>query len=159
MASIDLISSSFKAAWHAVPNDSYVPSDNIYLGRPQKPNQLAGFPYIALVIAQTNYEPRTQQFCTDGQALVTYNLQLEVWTCQGQTGGASSGDQVSDQGNIQRAVDAILTKIPPGSAWYDVPFFLHCLKDPRASMEKDEELYEGNDVWKSKQSYNLLILE
>ena len=157
MASIDLIASSFKAAWHAVPNDSLVSPANIYLDRAEQPSGLAGFPYIEMFIVQEGYEPRTQQSYQAATALVKYKLLIEVWTTQGQPG--SSGDQITDQGIIQRAVDAILTKIEPGQAWLNVPGFVHCIKEPRATLEKYRELYLGKDVFKSVQSYILLCLE
>ena len=156
MASIDLIASSFKMAW---PFGSLVPVGNVYLGRPQQPNQLVGFPYIAMLIQQESYEVRSQQSYIDVTALVGYLAKFEVYTCQGQAGGATTGDQVTDQGNIQRALDLVLTKIPPDQPWFNVPVFLHCIKEPKVWMEKDTALYLGNDVFKSIQSYRFLVLE
>lgn len=156
MASQDLIASSFKMGWSY---GSLVQNGNIYVDRPQKPNQLAGFPYISMNITQDSYEVRSQQSYQDAIAIVGYSIKIEAYTCQGMTGGATTGDQVTDQGNIQRAIDAVLTKIPPDQPWFNVPLFLHCIKQPHSTMWKDRELYEGCDVFKSTQSYGILLLE
>jgi hypothetical protein len=131
----------------------------MYLGRPQKPEMLAGFPYMAMLITQESYEVRTQQSYVNATAIVGYELKVEVYTCQGMTGGVSSGDQITDQGNIQRALDAVLTKIPPDQPWFNVPLLLHCIKQPKVLLDKEPELYQGNDVFKSTQFYKFLVLE
>jgi len=153
MASHDLISRSLKLAWLA--NPALMSAANIYFGRAQQPAGLAGFPYASMTIEQTGYEAVTRP----GARLVTYLVQVEVYTTQGQTGGVSSGDQVTDQGNLMRAFCAILNNITPNTAWFFVAGFKHCIQNPGAACTKEEALYLGSDVYKSTQSWTLLTQE
>ena len=157
MSSADLIASSFKAAWQAGGGAALVLPNSIYYGRAKQPDKQAGFPFIELLIAQTSNELRSQQSYDSDTALVSYTLTVEVWTCQGMS--TSSGDQLTDQGNIQRAVDAVMTKIIPGQAWYNVTTFIHAIKDQQTAMAPDSELYQGQDVTSSIQSYLILLGE
>ena len=159
MAQIASITASFKAAWTAAGNTTLVPAGNIYFDRAQQPAQLAGFPYMRIWVTQDSYEVRSQQSYIDAEAFVGYTLRIEVRTCQNQTGGASTGDQMLDQQQIQQALDAVLTKVIPDQAWYSVPLLLHIIKEPTTTMVKDPELYQGRDQMTSTQTYHLLVLE
>ena len=118
---------------------------------------LAGFPYISLLVEQSSVELREDT--GSHNKLIRYSLVVSAWTVQDMTGGATSGDQITDQGNIQRALESILDGIPPNGPWQNVPGFLHCIPMEGASMAKDPELYEGFDVYKSTNSWEILVEE
>lgn len=157
MASHDLISKSLILSWGTAGYSSLMPSSRIYYGRPQKPNQLAGFPYAELDISLINREIVTN--IAVSFALCTYELSVKIYTVQGMTGGMSVGDQVVDQSNLQRALENILDHIPPNTPWNYVVNFLHCLQVPPNRLTKDPELYLGADVMVSTNTWNLLIEE
>lgn len=154
MAQFDLIMKSFKEAWNA-DYSTTVPTNNFYYGRVQKPNQLAGFPYGEVQIKEDEPEPTTDP---GTGRLVTYHITIRVWTCQGMTGVTSSGDQMTDQGTIMRALEAVLSSIPPNTAWYYLTGFKHCLEEP-SSLTLDEELYQGRDVIISENHWVILVGE
>jgi hypothetical protein len=87
-----------------------------------------------------------------------YHIAIKVWTCQGMTGVTSSGDQMTDQGVIMRALEAVLSNITPNTAWQYVTGFKHCLEGP-SSLTKDEELYLGGDVMISENNWVMLVGE
>ena len=155
MASFDYIMASLKTAWD---RDDLLPGGSIYYDRAEKPAQLAGFPYAEVTIELANWEVVTIPDATTKNSLVTYDLTVEIFTCQGQTGGSTSGDQMTDQGNLQRAFEAILNFIPPNEPWDGVEGFLHCLKG-RSTIKKDEELYQGKDVLVSTNRWAMLVSE
>ena len=158
MPSLDLISSSFILAWGESAFTPLCPANRIYLDRPQQPAANgAGFPYMSLAIKEVAHEVVTQ--VDDLNSLVTYRVTVEIWTCQGMTGGTSTGDQVTDQGRLQRAVGAILDRIPPNTGWNYVADFLHCINEGAMEFGKDADLYLGKDVFKSSQSWRMLISE
>ena len=157
MSSLDLIASSVKTAWAASMYTGYCPVANIYYGRAQQPSQLAGFPYMEMEIKQTNAEVFTHN--APEYSLITYMLTISTFTVQGQTGGSTSGDAMTDQGNILRALEAVLNFITPNVPWNAVTGFLHCLPNPGSTLEKDSELYQGRDVFKSTNQWTLLIQE
>lgn len=157
MSSIDLIASSVKADWNTGGYTGYCPTDNIYFGRAQQPEQLAGFPYMEIDVKQLTNEVFTQN--APEYSLVTYRLTIDIFTVQGQTGGTTTGDQVTDQGNILRALDAILNYITPNVPWNSVTGFLHCLPEGNSSLEKDPELYQGRDVFRGSDQWTLLVQE
>lgn len=158
MPSLDLISSSFITAWTDSDSTPLCPANRIYLDRPQQPLPLgAGFPYMAMDIAEIEHEVSTQQ--EDFNSLVTYRFTLEIWTCQGMTGGTSTGDQVTDMGNLQRGVSAILDRLPPNTGWNFLDNFLHCINEGAMTCRKDNSLYLGKDVLHSSQSWQILVAE
>ena len=103
---------------------------------------------------QVDVEPRTQ--VVGGNQLATYTLTCEIWTAQGMP--ASSGDQMTDQGTICRALEAILNEITPNTAWFFVPGFLHCLKRS-GSVVKAPDLFQGADVYVSTNEWSILVTE
>ena len=155
MASTDLIMASLKLAWSEGAYTALVPAGSFYFDRAQKPGELAGFPFVEVFIHAVNTEVVTG--VEAGNSLVTYSLEIDVWTAQDMTGGATSGKQVTDQGNIQRALEAILNHIPPNTPWNYVDGFLHCIREGTTS-EKDAELYRF-DVITSKNYWTLLVSE
>ena len=154
-ANIDTIMSSLRLAWSQSAYVGLMPASSLYFGRAQKPNELSGFPFAEVLIEATNSEVVT--VVDAGNSLVTYELEIDVWTCQGMTGGSSTGRQVTDQGNIIRALEAVLNFIPPNTGWNYVLGFLHCLKET-TKMNKDEELYRA-DVVVSRNRWKLLVSE
>lgn len=157
MASFDLISSSFKAAWSAGGYTGLCPASALYYGRPQKPAQLAGFPYMGYTVTTISEEQRTKVQSLG--SLVKYMLTVTAWTVQGMTGGTTSGDQVTDQGNLQRGLETVLNFIPPNLPWYNLMNFLHCLKIGLGEPTKDKELYLGKDVFFSDNSWEIMVAE
>jgi hypothetical protein len=155
MASFDLIMSSLKLAWSEGAYTALVPANSIYFDRAQKPNQMAGFPFVEVFIKEDSPEVVTE--VETYNSLCTYHVEIDVYTCQGMTGGTSTGDQLTDQGNIQRALEAILNYLPPNTPWNNVVGFLHCIKG-ETTIGKDAELYRM-DVIISKQHWTLLISE
>lgn len=153
---IDLIVSSLKLAWSESAYTGLLPAANIYYDRAQQPAGVAGFPYARVFVEETNREVMTV-IEDGGNSLVTYTLTVEVWTCQGMTGG--SGDQITDQGHLVRSLESVLNFLPPNTPWNYVPGFLHCLKVPPGTLGKDNELYLGKDVYKSRNQWSLLISE
>ena len=137
-------------AW--LPNAGIVSPANIYYDRPQQPPGLAGFPYIQCIITEDPPDVTTSQ----AEKLVSYHLEIKAWTAQGQPG--SSGDQITDQGNIMRALETVLSQIPPNQPWYFVAGFLHCIEG-LSRLAKDDELYLGQDVYVSTSNWDLLIQE
>ena len=154
MAQFDLITRSFKSAWNA-DYSTTVPTNNFYYGRAQQPAELAGFPYGEIYITEDEPEPTTRR--ADGR-LITYHLTIKVWTCQGMIGVTSSGDQMTDQGIIMRALEAVLSSIPPNQAWEFVTGFKHCLEGA-SSLAVDEEMYLGKDVLISESNWTMLVGE
>lgn len=151
---IDLLSAAFKSAWSDASNGGIVPVDAIYFGRPQQPSGPAGFPYIGLLIREVPPEVTQRQRLW----LCRYDAEIVAWTVQGMTGGATAGDQVTDQGNILRAVEAIMRSIPPNEPWYTVNGFAHVLPGPVA-IDKDDELFQGADVYTGVANYQFLVYE
>lgn len=158
MASFDLICESFKSAWAAdAGRIALVDPARIYFDRAQIADELNGFPYLELNVTQDSYEPRTVM--ASNNALVGYVLEVHAYTCQWQTGGATTGDQVSDQGAIMRALDATLNFITPNAPWESLTGFLHCINSASMTVSKDTQLYQGKDVYHSVSSWNLLVEE
>ena len=156
MAAFDLIMKSFTAEWAAGGYTAILPTANIYYGRAQQPAELAGFPYAECQITIERTEVVTVVEALNSR--VYYDLEITVYTAQGQTGGTDAGDQVSNQGAIQRALEAILNFIPHNNSWQYLPNFLHCIKDA-SSLGEDNELYLGKDVLISRQNWTILNAE
>lgn len=154
---IDYITASLKSAWAAGGNTALMPASAIYYDRPQKPAQLAGFPYSSLKISDEGEEVRT--VAAVGNKLVRYLLQVDAYVVQGMTGGTSSGDAITDAGNLLRAFQAILDFVPPNTIWYTLTGLLHCIPQPGATIEKDPELYLGCDVYKASGFWEFLVEE
>lgn len=127
-----------------------VPIGNIYFDRAEQPAGLDGFPYMRVFI--TNTEELTTQTAPNS-SLVTYRILIEVFSCQ-----SGSNDQIMDQGTIQRALESILNYLPPNTPWMYVTSFVHCLKQS-STMEKDSNLFQGKDVYKSTNVWHLLATE
>lgn len=157
MASQDLIAKSLNLSWQTSGYTSLMPANRFYYGRPQKPNQLAGFPYAETDICLINREIVTNIAVTF--ALCTYELTIKIYTCQGMTGGVSTGDQIVDQGNLQRALESTLDHLPPNTPWNYVVKFLHCMQVPPNKITKDPDLYLGADVIVSTNTWNILVEE
>ena len=158
MAQFDLIMKSIQEAWDA-DYSPIIPTANFYYDRAQKPVGVAGFPYAEVRIEEEMPEPTTDTTDDiDSGRLVTYHVEILVWTCQGMTGASSSGDQMTDQGLIMRALEAVLSYIPPNAAWNYVAGFAHCLEG-MSSLEKDPELYLGGDVYISTNNWDMLVTE
>lgn len=157
MASIDLIAQSFVTAWTGSAYTGLIPVSRLYFDRAEKADGVAGFPYAEMFCKRIKYEVVTDHDGTN--SLVTYQFKVVVWTTQGMTGGTSTGDQITDQGNIQRGLESVLNNITPNTAWNFVPGFLHCLPDDEMTIEKDQGLYQGRDVMKSTQTWTLLVSE
>ena len=156
MALQDLISASVRLAWSGGGNTALMPAANVYYGRAQQPAELPGFPYSEMDIVETDHEVMTGG---PSNALVTYELKITTYTAQGMTGGASSGLQVTDQGNLMRAWEGILNTIPPNQAWNTVPTFLHCIQVHPSETVEDMGLYLGKDVFKSILRWSILVTE
>jgi hypothetical protein len=62
-------------------------------------------------------------------------------------------------GNLQRAMEAVLNFLTPNDPWNYVVGFLHCIKNAPSKIEKDVELYIGDDVLVGTQTWKLLISE
>lgn len=133
------------------------PVSRIYYGRAQKPSQLAGFPYMEMDVKQLKTEVPTQN--APEYSLCTYELTIATFTVQGQTGGTTSGDALTDQGNLLRALESVLDYITPNVPWNAVTGFLHCLPKGQTQIDKDSELYLGCDVLKSTDQWSLLVQE
>ena len=88
--------------------------------------------------------------------LVSYHMEIEAWTVQDMTG--SSGDQMTDQGNIMRMLETILTQVQYNNPWGFVAGFLH-LVEGASSLTKNNELYQGKDVMVSVSNFDILIQE
>ena len=155
MKNFDTILSSFKTAWGA--ENALVPLTRVFYDRPEEPTGYDGFPYLALFLLTAAYEVVSEPDGTN--SLVTYHLTVNAYTVQNQTGGATSGDQITDQGNIQRALDAVLDSIPPNTAWNDVAGFLHCIPLPGGNVRKDETLFDGRDVLVYDATWEILVSE
>jgi|HubBroStandDraft_4_1064222.scaffolds.fasta_scaffold54847_2 hypothetical protein len=157
MSSIDLIASSVKEAWNVGAYTGYCPTANIYFGRAQKPAQLSGFPYMEMDVRKVKTEVSSENALN--YSLVTYQLTIDTFTAQGQTGGTTTGDQLTDQGNIVRSLEAVLNYITPNVPWNNVEGFLHCIPDGETVFGKAPELYLGVDVMTSKNQWTLLVTE
>ena len=157
MAGQDNIAKSVRLAWSESYFTPLMPTNHIYYDKAEQPAGKAGFPYASMKIEQVDFEVVTQ--LAPSYSLVTYQLIIDVWTCQDMTGGTSQSDQVVDQGNLMRAFQSVLNFITPNQAWNYVLGFLHCLPMSEATLKKDEELYLGKDVYKSTQNWSILCQE
>lgn len=158
MASADLIATSFKQQWIYSGFGYLLSVNNIFFDRAEQPAMLDGFPYMEMFIKQTSFEVVTQIGLNN--SIAKYDLEIDVWTCEGQTGGATSGDQVIDQGTLMRAVATALV-VPPNEQWNALEQLLHIVPRRSAGTEpkKYEKLYNGHDVWKSCQYWEILCRE
>ena len=157
MSSFRGILTGFKEDWAAGGFTAFMPAANIYYDRAAQPESYAGFPYAELFVNEIEKEICAPQ--GGGANLITYELEIRAYSVQGQTGGADSGDGVTNCYNLQVGLESILADIPPNAAWHDVPGFLHCIPAAGGAVAKDELLYDGRDVYVSINKWHLLIGE
>jgi hypothetical protein len=133
--------------------NTVVPIGNMYYDRAQQPSGVDGFPYMRVLIENVS-ELRTQT--APNTTLNTYEIKIEIYTCQ-----KGSNDQMTDQGTFVRAMENILNFLPPNTPWHYVTSFVHCIRPSgkNSQLTKEPELYQGVDVMKSTNVWNLLVTE
>ena len=134
---LDYRAAAFKQAWNGG-----VPKGRIYYDRAEQAAGITDFPYLTFTITAEPPEVVSQVSGTNTR-ICTYRLAVTFWTCQGMPG--SSGDQITDQGILMRALENALANIPASNPWYNVPGFLGCWQQD-STLVKDNELYLGKDV-------------
>src|SRR5579871_6249229 len=132
---IDKLCTAFRTAWTA--SGGSVPAARAWFDRAQQASGLSGFPYLVFRVAADTPEVVTQVPGKKTPRICTYTLTIDFWTIQGMPG--TSGDQITDQGNLMRAAESVLSNIPANQPWYGVTGFLHCLQQ-ETTLEKDEEM-------------------
>ena len=137
---IDYIASSFKSAWAA--NSGLVQGRRIYYDRAQQAASITDFPYITFTISAEPPDVVTQISGVQTR-ICTYRLAVTFWTIQGMP--STSGDQITDHGQLMRALETCLAIVPSSNPWYNVPGFLGCWQQD-STLVKDNELYLGKDV-------------
>lgn len=151
---IDTIATAFRTAWAA--SGGSVPAARAYYDRAQQPSGLSGFPYLCFRVSAESPEIVGQYLSSPQLRLCTYTLTIEFYTVQGMPG--TSGDQITDQGNLMRAAESVLSNIPANQPWYGVTNFIRCLQEG-STLEKDQELYLGKDVMMGTMEFSILVQE
>ena len=145
MAQIDTILAAIKADW-AADYSSLMSQDHLWFIRAEQPKaDLSSFPYMEVTATEQVILTDQGYDETDGFPVrdVQYDLIFKIYTAQGEPN--SSGSQITDQGNLQRALEVVLL-VQPNTSWHDVKGLNHVQKLGIPAWEIDDSLLNGVDV-------------
>lgn len=151
---IDQIATAFRTAW--TTSGGSVPISRAWYDRAQAPSGLSDFPYLCFRVSADTPEIVSQVPGMRQARIVSYTLTIEFYTTQGMA--VSSGDQITDQGNLMRAAESVLSNVSSSQPWYSVTGFMGCWQQG-STLTKDEELYNGKDVLVGSMEYKIMVQE